>query len=343
MTQRPPITILGAGNITVSVHLPILKRINANVQTIIDPNAAARQRAHRFFSQASLLTEIPKNFDGAGCVLIASPTALHAEQVEQYLLAGYHVFCEKPLATEGQTAQRLVHLATEKKRVLQVGYVRRYHEASQALKAMIANQRFGPLEKIVIQAGHQAAGLPASMMNPKLAGGGVTIDFGVHVLDSVRFWLSAPLKITNYADNSSGGIESDAIIQLESTVNDHTVPIIAQLSRTIDLGYVALAVFRDAIVRYEFDTGYVLHVMPRHQPITGTETPYARLEQLAPPTDAYTYFARQWQDFESSINGQVSTLPDLDDAIEVTSLVTTAYSQRQPLNFEFEQLFTTPL
>lgn len=295
-----------------------------------------------FFPKAAILDQPRDTQQEHQAVLIASPTALHAQQTEHYLRSNCHVFCEKPLATDGDTAQRLARLAEEKHRVLRVGYVRRYHEASQTLKTMIANQRYGPLERIVVQAGHQAAGLPASMMNPQLAGGGVTIDFGVHVLDSLRFWVNAPLEIVRYEDNAAGGIESDAIIELGSSVGGQSVSLFAQLSRTIDLGYVALAVFRDAIVRYEFDTGYTLHVLPRQQSAT-EPTPFARLEQVAPPTDVYTYFARQWQDFEASINGQPSPLTDIDSAVEVTRLVATAYAQRQPLRFDYEQLFSLPL
>ncbi len=342
MNQRPRTTIVGAGNISLSVHLPVFKRLGVDVQTIIDPSPVALKRAHRFFPQATYLSRIEPDAHGNECVLIASPTALHAEQVEHYLRAGAHVLCEKPLATDAAVATTLVKLAQEKNAVLRVGYVRRYHEASQTIKLMIADQRFGPLETITVVAGHQAAGLPASMMNPKLAGGGVTIDFGVHVLDSLRFWLDEPLHLRSYADNNLGGIESDSYIQLHGTHKGQTIPIDVQLSRTIDLGYVALVVFREAMVRYEFDTGYALHVLPRQQPPTSA-SPYARLEQVAPPTDAYAYFARQWQDFESSITGQKSALADLGSAVEVTRLVAEAYGKRQPLKFAFEELFSTPL
>jgi predicted dehydrogenase len=56
-------------------------------------------------------------------VVVAVPTRLHLQMVEESLNAGKHVLCEKPLCLTAAESQRLVELAAAKGRVLMVGHV----------------------------------------------------------------------------------------------------------------------------------------------------------------------------------------------------------------------------
>lgn len=59
-------------------------------------------------------------------VIIAAPASVHFELGEAALLAGKHVFIEKPLASTSTGARALVDLAAEKQLVLQVGHQENY-------------------------------------------------------------------------------------------------------------------------------------------------------------------------------------------------------------------------
>ena len=75
--------------------------------------------------------------DDVEAVVIATPHSQHFAQCRQALLAGKHVFCEKPLAmTSGQT-QELYELADHLGLVLAVGFNRRFLPAIAHLKRMI--------------------------------------------------------------------------------------------------------------------------------------------------------------------------------------------------------------
>src|SRR5216684_1442314 len=56
-------------------------------------------------------------------VAIATPAELHAPMVRDALEAGKDVFVEKPLSLDVPTAQSLLNLAREKKKVLMVGHL----------------------------------------------------------------------------------------------------------------------------------------------------------------------------------------------------------------------------
>jgi predicted dehydrogenase len=58
--------------------------------------------------------------------VVCTPHALHAAQVRQCLLAGCHIYVEKPLALDCRDAEDLVRLAQERNVLLVLGLQRRY-------------------------------------------------------------------------------------------------------------------------------------------------------------------------------------------------------------------------
>jgi myo-inositol 2-dehydrogenase/D-chiro-inositol 1-dehydrogenase len=68
-------------------------------------------------------------------VIVASPDATHAELVVACLEASKPVLCEKPLAPSAADALRVVHAeVAAKRRLIQVGYMRRFDPGYQAMK-----------------------------------------------------------------------------------------------------------------------------------------------------------------------------------------------------------------
>ena len=66
-------------------------------------------------------------------VCIATPIHTHYELARQALLAGKHVWVEKPLCTSSEQAKSLVRLAREKRRRLFVGHIMNYHVGVQLI------------------------------------------------------------------------------------------------------------------------------------------------------------------------------------------------------------------
>ncbi|MBX3181879.1 MAG: Gfo/Idh/MocA family oxidoreductase [Polyangiaceae bacterium] len=71
-------------------------------------------------------------------LVIATPSALHAAHANQALVAGRHVFVEKPLAHSAAAAHALCELAAARGLCLMVGHILRYHPAIDELKRRIA-------------------------------------------------------------------------------------------------------------------------------------------------------------------------------------------------------------
>ena len=62
----------------------------------------------------------------ADAVVLATPVGTHFQLASKALLAGKHVFVEKPLTSSLDDAKRLCELADKQKRVLMVGHTFEY-------------------------------------------------------------------------------------------------------------------------------------------------------------------------------------------------------------------------
>jgi predicted dehydrogenase len=121
-------------------------------------------------------------------IVIATPSALHAEQAIAALQQGLAVFCQKPLGRTADETRAVVDAASRADRLLTVDLGYRQIEAFRAARAVV---RSGELGEIV--AGdlvfHNAYGPDKPWFyDPALSGGGCVIDLGVHLVD-LALWI----------------------------------------------------------------------------------------------------------------------------------------------------------
>jgi predicted dehydrogenase len=78
-------------------------------------------------------------------VAIATPVVTHFELAREALLAGKHVFVEKPLALSSALGEQLVALAEERALVLMPGHLLLYHPGVAKLKHLVDSEELGRL------------------------------------------------------------------------------------------------------------------------------------------------------------------------------------------------------
>ena len=77
-------------------------------------------------------------------VILASPSELHEEQTLCALEAGKQVFCEKPLAVTAAGCRRIVEAEVQRnRRMVQVGFMRRYDRGYRLLRQAVAGRALG--------------------------------------------------------------------------------------------------------------------------------------------------------------------------------------------------------
>jgi UDP-2-acetamido-3-amino-2,3-dideoxy-glucuronate N-acetyltransferase len=93
------------------------------------------------------LTDVLAQKNIAG-VVISTPAETHFNLARESLLAGKHVFVEKPLVLDETEAEKLIALSTEKKKVLMVGHLLQYHPVFIRLKELVASGELGRINYI---------------------------------------------------------------------------------------------------------------------------------------------------------------------------------------------------
>ena len=116
-------------------------------------------------------------------VVIASSDATHAGFVLACLAEGKPVLCEKPLAATAQESLQVAEAeAASGRRLVQVGYMRRFDPAYAELKRALEDGRLG--EPLLVHCAHRNASVPPTYTSDML----ITSSLP-HEIDAVR-WLT---------------------------------------------------------------------------------------------------------------------------------------------------------
>jgi myo-inositol 2-dehydrogenase / D-chiro-inositol 1-dehydrogenase len=120
--------------------------------------------------------------DQVDAVVVASWGPTHAEYVLASIAAGKPVFCEKPLATTPEACSRILDAEIAAgRRLVQVGFMRRYDEGYRALKIAAANGSIGA--PLLAHMAHRNPAVPPTVTSEMAIN-----DSVVHEIDVTR-WL----------------------------------------------------------------------------------------------------------------------------------------------------------
>jgi predicted dehydrogenase len=126
-------------------------------------------------------------------VYICLPPFAHTDEVEQAAARGVHVFIEKPIALDLETADRMVS-ATDRAGVkTQVGFMSRFGEAIERVKDLLDSGAAGPPGLILGK--YFCNALHAPWWREKAKSGGQIVEQIVHTFDIVRYLLGEPESV----------------------------------------------------------------------------------------------------------------------------------------------------
>jgi predicted dehydrogenase len=186
----PRLGFLGVGWIGRNRMEALARDGLARVTAVADPEAEALEAAVEAAPSAvrvgSLEELLEHELDG---VVVATPSALHADQATAALERGLAVFCQKPLARDAAETRRVLEAARDADRLLAVDLSYRRVEALRAAHEQVASGALGRLHTVDLVF-HNAYGPDKPWFtDPELAGGGCLIDLGTHLID-LALWLT---------------------------------------------------------------------------------------------------------------------------------------------------------
>ncbi|MCW4470765.1 Gfo/Idh/MocA family oxidoreductase [Flavobacterium sp. MFBS3-15] len=175
--------VLGAGHLG-KIHLRLLNQSEKYELTgFYDPNSENADKVAQEFGYRKFDT-IAELIAAVDVVDIVTPTLSHHDCAKEAILAGKHVFVEKPISNTVEEAEEIMQLAEKHNVKGQVGHVERFNPAFIATKAMIENPMFIETHRL-------------AEFNPRGTDVPVVLDLMIHDIDVILSVVKSPVKHIN--------------------------------------------------------------------------------------------------------------------------------------------------
>ncbi|HSU56374.1 MAG TPA: Gfo/Idh/MocA family oxidoreductase [Candidatus Dormibacteraeota bacterium] len=199
--SAPRVGFLGLGWIGRNRMQAITRSGLVEVAALSDTSVETALQAAQEVPRAEVLDSFDQllelDLDG---IVIATPSALHADQAARALERGVAVFCQKPLGRNGDETARVIEIARRKNRLLQVDLSYRFITCLREVNALCINGELGDVYAVDLMF-HNAYGPDkAWFYDRKLSGGGCVIDLGIHLVD-LAFWNLGSPKVTHVSSH----------------------------------------------------------------------------------------------------------------------------------------------
>ncbi len=199
-TRRIQQVLAGAEVVALSDYNPDAARA---VQADLAPAAKVYDKGEDLIAAADV-----------DAVLVCSTGATHEAYVLAAIAAGKPCFCEKPLATTAAGAKRIVDAeAAGGKRLVQVGFMRRYDVGYRMLKKVVDNEIGTPL---MVHAAHRNQSVPEAYVTPM-----AIHDTLIHEIDVLRWlldddYVSAQVVFPRASRHTHAKLADPQIVLLET-------------------------------------------------------------------------------------------------------------------------------
>lgn len=192
------IGILGAADIAFNKFIPALMKVEGVECAGVASNSpdklkrfVEKYNVHVYSSYNEVIGD-----DSVDCVYIPLPPAFHYEWAKKALLAGKHVFLEKPSTTSADDTKELVGIAGEKGLVVQENYMFQFHAQLKEIENLIASGELGKLRLVRTSFGfpRRAEG---DFRYVKELGGGTMMDNGGYTIKLIDMLLGESMRLVS--------------------------------------------------------------------------------------------------------------------------------------------------
>lgn len=201
MTGNSKILIVGAGRIGTRWAHIVSRTRGAELAGIVDADAKAAKKLADGLG-VSWSTSFAKTPAADACI-VAVPHAFLSPIARKALTRNLHVLIEKPGALHERELVGLAALAKAKKRTVTIGYNYRYFDSIQRVKKLVDRGRVGKLLHMRLRHGHAGRKSYGNewRMDVRLAGGGVLMDQGVHLVDLIHYFFPVEMRAVGATSN----------------------------------------------------------------------------------------------------------------------------------------------
>mgnify|MGYP001190358747 FL=1 len=191
--SRPRVGFLGTGRIGLFRMQSLADAGLVEAAVVADPSPEMREAALKIAPEAEVASSLDDLLSaGLDAIVIATPSALHAEQSIAAFEAGLSVFCQKPLGRTEAEVRAVVDAARAADRLLGVDFSYRHTAGMQRIRQLVTAGTLGHVFAADLVF-HNAYGPDKPWFFDKaLSGGGAAMDLGCHLVDLALWTLGCP-------------------------------------------------------------------------------------------------------------------------------------------------------
>ncbi len=218
---------------TVAAELATLRPQGMELFAVASRNAeqarafAARYGAVRSCADYSSLVNDPD----VDLVYIATPHALHHQNMLACIRAGKSVLCEKPFTINASEAREVIEAARQRKVFVMEAMWTRFLPAVSALKELLAAGAVGRVNLIVGGGAFMPDRDSGHYLFDKALGGGALLDAGVYLISMASMILGSPIRCQAFGTLGSTGVDEQDAILLEHAGGAHALLYVSLRAR----------------------------------------------------------------------------------------------------------------
>jgi predicted dehydrogenase len=316
MTDVTRFGLVGAGAMAQTWALSFRAAADVELMAVADVRQDAATAMAEPFG-AAVFADV-EQLAQAGCcdaVVVCSPPASHAEVALTLLASGINVLCEKPLAIDSESANKMVSAAADAGLLLTMASKFRFVEDVIRARGIVTS---GLLGEMTLFSNSFASRVDMSNRwnaDRAVSGGGVIIDNGTHSVDIARYLLGPVTEVLALDARHVQNLDVEDTAKL--------------LVRTAD----------GAVGEIELSWG-VNSFANTYIEVIGTEGVLrvgwsrSRFRQAASPHwvdfgsgyDKVQAHARQLENFSAAIHGRAELLVPASDALASVAVIEAAYA-----------------
>lgn len=204
--------IVGLGRIAGSQIAPaIAASAGSRLACVVSRDQGRAEEFARAHGAATALDDYAKMLadPAVRAVYVATPNALHADQVIAAARAGKHVLCDKPLALTVADARRCVEECRSAGVRLGITFQTRYYDGIADAARLVRDGEIGTVTvaEVTMSGGRN---LPRGWRtDPALAGLGTLNNIGVHAFDLLRYLLGSEVSEVVAMTDAEPGYRSE--------------------------------------------------------------------------------------------------------------------------------------
>jgi len=317
--SRLRVGVVGAGMIVENAHLPVLLGNSAiDVRWVADLNISRTSLLSKMFGvRRRSLSDFDALLEDVDACLLAIPVGARTPYIDACAKKEKALLAEKPFAVSAAQHQEVCGRFAPY--ALGASFQRRFYASIAAARHIVRSQPFGPLESISFGIGGfdlKSGGPKRYLGDPRMSGGGITIELGIHALDQVLVGTDATaVTVDSVRSISLDGIDYDVLADSMLQIGSTQVPVHCELSRLRPVRSGFRFVFERSTVSFGLGPEALLTASPR--------CGGAALELTVPTGGATTInqaFSMLWAEFIDGLQRKKQT-----PASAATSLLTSQW------------------